>query len=204
MAIAECSLAELMEDPLVGLVMQSDGVDRCELELLFERVGRRRAPADRLQSIESALRTDGACVFRGGDFDRWDLEVRGSMLGAARLRTAVEEHGLGRQLVRFRIWPRPSTAAVTLVALFACLAAAAGRDRAWAGTTILLLIAMLLAAGIVEQCAATTVALLGPVLLQERAARCAPASPKIARERRVRRTTAADRKVVATEQALGA
>ncbi len=51
MAIVECSLAELMEDPLVGLVMQSDGVDRCELELLFERVGRRCAPADRRHSI---------------------------------------------------------------------------------------------------------------------------------------------------------
>ena len=46
MAIAECSFAELMEDPLVGLVMKSDGVDRCELELLFERVGRERAGAD--------------------------------------------------------------------------------------------------------------------------------------------------------------
>ena len=44
MAIVECSLAELMEDPLVGLVMQSDGVDRCELELLFERVAHRCAP----------------------------------------------------------------------------------------------------------------------------------------------------------------
>jgi hypothetical protein len=51
MAIIECSLAELMEDPLVGLVMQSDGVDRCELELLFERVGRRRAPTDRRHRI---------------------------------------------------------------------------------------------------------------------------------------------------------
>jgi hypothetical protein len=51
MAIAECSLAELMEDPLVCLVMQSDGVDRCELELLFERVGRRRAPADSRHGI---------------------------------------------------------------------------------------------------------------------------------------------------------
>ena len=51
MAIAACSLAELMEDPLVGLVMQSDGVDRCELELLFERVGRRCAPAVRRRSI---------------------------------------------------------------------------------------------------------------------------------------------------------
>jgi hypothetical protein len=47
MAIAECSLAELMEDPLVGLVMQSDGVDRCELELLFERVGSGQAWTDR-------------------------------------------------------------------------------------------------------------------------------------------------------------
>jgi hypothetical protein len=43
MAVAECSLAELIEDPLVHLVMKSDGVDRCELELLFERVGCARA-----------------------------------------------------------------------------------------------------------------------------------------------------------------
>ena len=43
MAIAECSLAELMEDPLIGLVMKSDGVDRYELELLFECVGHGRA-----------------------------------------------------------------------------------------------------------------------------------------------------------------
>ena len=30
------SLAELIEDPLVGLVMRSDGVDRQSIELLFE------------------------------------------------------------------------------------------------------------------------------------------------------------------------
>jgi hypothetical protein len=57
MAITECSLAELMEDPLVGLVMQSDGVERCELELLFESVARRDAPADRpawLSAMEKA------------------------------------------------------------------------------------------------------------------------------------------------------
>ena len=34
----EYSLAELVEDPLVGLVMKSDGVDRRNIELLFERV----------------------------------------------------------------------------------------------------------------------------------------------------------------------
>lgn len=39
---AECSLTELVEDPLIGLVMKSDGVDRCELELLLEYVARER------------------------------------------------------------------------------------------------------------------------------------------------------------------
>jgi len=31
-AIKECSLAELLDDPMVGLVMKSDGVDRETLE----------------------------------------------------------------------------------------------------------------------------------------------------------------------------
>jgi len=164
-----------------------------------------RAPSERLQSMESTLRSEGLCVLRGGDFDRWDLEVRGGMLGAARLRTAVEEHGLGRQLVRFRIWPRASMAGFTLMGFFAALAAAAGRDRAWAGATILLLAVVLLAVGIVEECAAATAALLGPVLVQQRAssfaAGRAPVSPTI--ERRVKRTTAADRKIVTTEHVFG-
>jgi hypothetical protein len=38
--ITEYSLAELVEDPLVGLLMKSDGVDRRSIELLFERVAR--------------------------------------------------------------------------------------------------------------------------------------------------------------------
>jgi hypothetical protein len=38
--IAEYSLAELVEDPLVGLLMKSDGVDRRSIELVFERVAR--------------------------------------------------------------------------------------------------------------------------------------------------------------------
>jgi hypothetical protein len=40
---AECSLAELVRDPLIGLVMKSDRVDPGELELLLEQVARDRA-----------------------------------------------------------------------------------------------------------------------------------------------------------------
>jgi hypothetical protein len=36
----EYSLAELVDDPLVALLMKSDGVDRRSIELLFERVAR--------------------------------------------------------------------------------------------------------------------------------------------------------------------
>jgi GT2 family glycosyltransferase len=64
-----------------------------------------RPPADRPGDVEERLLAAGAPVERGGHFDRWDLEVRGGPLGRARFRAAVEEHGAGRQLVRYRIWP---------------------------------------------------------------------------------------------------
>jgi hypothetical protein len=35
-------LADLLEDPVVDLMMRSDGVDRRSVELLFERVGHSR------------------------------------------------------------------------------------------------------------------------------------------------------------------
>ena len=49
--IAQCSLAELMADPLIGLVMKSDGVDRRDLELLLERVARERAGTIARQAV---------------------------------------------------------------------------------------------------------------------------------------------------------
>jgi hypothetical protein len=39
---AHWTLAELVRDPLIGLLMRSDGVDRHSIELLFERIARER------------------------------------------------------------------------------------------------------------------------------------------------------------------
>jgi hypothetical protein len=36
--VAQYSLIELMQDPLIGIVMKSDGVDRRSIERLFERL----------------------------------------------------------------------------------------------------------------------------------------------------------------------
>lgn len=64
-----------------------------------------RSAEDRLHDLEAALRKFGAIVARGGNFDRWDLGVRGGLLGHARLLMTIEEHGQGKQLVRLKVWP---------------------------------------------------------------------------------------------------
>jgi hypothetical protein len=95
------------------------------------------SPDDRLRGIETQLQGQHARVLRGGDFDRWDLEVRGGMFGAARLLMAVEDHGSGRQLVRVRCWPRCLERGVVAAVGFGSLAEGAALDGAWTVAAIL-------------------------------------------------------------------
>jgi GT2 family glycosyltransferase len=98
---------------------------------------RRQEGAERLQSLEAAIRELGAQVMRGGEYDGWDLEVRGGMLGGARVLAAVEDHGSPGQLVRLRAWPRCSLVGIGPTVLLAGLAGAAGADGAWVVTAML-------------------------------------------------------------------
>jgi hypothetical protein len=77
---------------------------------------------DRVRAVAGALRADGSVIRSGGDWDRWDLEVRGGLLGVARIRIGIEEHGAGRQLVRVRSWPYAPRAGLLLGALASTLA----------------------------------------------------------------------------------
>jgi O-antigen biosynthesis protein len=90
-----------------------------------------QAPGERLQAIESALRASGAAFRRGGALDRWDLEVRGGILGSARTLMAVEEHGAGRQLVRLRVWPRWSSIPSMLILPLLAVAITASLGHSW-------------------------------------------------------------------------
>jgi O-antigen biosynthesis protein len=65
-----------------------------------------RAQEDWLAAIEETLFDRGIPVVRGSAFDRHDLRVRGGLGTGAHLQMAVEEHGSGRQLLRFRVTPR--------------------------------------------------------------------------------------------------
>jgi glycosyltransferase involved in cell wall biosynthesis len=85
---------------------------------------------ERLATIEGAIGESGTVPVRGGDYDRWDVECRGGLLGSARLRHTIEEHGAGRQLVRYRVWPRLSWFAVAVPLALGVLAVLAISDAA--------------------------------------------------------------------------
>jgi membrane protein implicated in regulation of membrane protease activity len=122
-----------------------------------------RAPEARLHGIEQTLRADGAVVRRGGDYERWDLESRGGLFGAARLIMGVEEHGQGRQMVRARLWPRASAGALWTVAGLAGLAAVALLQGSGAAAGVLALGAAALGARIAWECGTAVRALGGAV-----------------------------------------
>ncbi len=75
-------------------------------------------------------RAAGVGVHQGGDWDRWDLEVAGGPLGGVRLILAVEDHGAGRQLARWRFWPKASPVVLVLALALAELSYRAALDGA--------------------------------------------------------------------------
>jgi hypothetical protein len=65
----------------------------------------------------------------------------------------VEDHGLGRQLVRLRWWPRGAPVGLLLAVVFAALSAGAALDGAWAACAVLAAIPAALAFRAFRECA---------------------------------------------------
>jgi hypothetical protein len=95
-----------------------------------------RPQTDRLLELERDLRARCMNVVRGGDTDRWDIQVRLGPLAATRLRVAVEEHGQGRQLVRYRVWPRWSRALPLILVVLALWVAGCAAYDPYLGAAI--------------------------------------------------------------------
>jgi O-antigen biosynthesis protein len=125
-----------------------------------------QTPEAWVSGLESWFKVQSSDVRRGGEYARWDLQVRGGSLGAARLRTAVEEHGEGRQFARYRIWPRLSRGGLALIALLAALAVVGVLDGAWQVAAVLGVAAAVIAVRMVQECAFATDACLSAVAWQ--------------------------------------
>ncbi len=97
-----------------------------------------RDAADWLNRLRGKLQSHGAEGRPGGDFDSWDLEIRGGLLGAARLRLAVEEHGGGKQMFRCYVWPTGGRLAICVPLLLSALAIAAAMQGSRIAAIVLL------------------------------------------------------------------
>ena len=125
-----------------------------------------RATHDRLGMLEAALRTNITTVFRGSEYDRWDLEVRGGLFGGARLWTVAEDHGEGRQLVRVRIHPNYKPAGLLLLLCLALTIGLAGLHEAWLPASAFAAAAFLLGMETFREAGAAVAALVAAVRIQ--------------------------------------
>jgi ABC-type multidrug transport system fused ATPase/permease subunit/GT2 family glycosyltransferase len=112
-----------------------------------------QSPEAWLEWIEADIKERGGTVQRGGDYDNWDLKAQGSLTGSARLLMAIEEHGNGQQLARFRIWPRVGRLGFWPLLLLALLCAGAALSGAWVAFAGLVTLYVLLAARVLYDCA---------------------------------------------------
>jgi hypothetical protein len=111
-----------------------------------------RGPEDRLRALEFAMRDSGAVVVHGGDYDRWDLEARGGLLGCARLQLVIEEHGNRKQLIRVRAWPVAMPSVLVVATVFAVLAMVAAVNLEWTAWLVLNLPAVALLLRVIYEC----------------------------------------------------
>jgi hypothetical protein len=108
-------------------------------------------PVEWVRRLERDIGAAGAVVRRGGEFDGWDLEIRGGVFAGVRVLSAVEEHGSGRQLFRARCRPKWSPAAVSLALALIVVAVTAAADQATATAVVLGLSALALALRILAE-----------------------------------------------------
>ena len=104
------------------------------------------APTDTLNKLRATLSAGGAVATASGDYDTWDIEIRGGLFGSVRMLMATEEHGAGRQMVRYRMRPRWNRIAVLLIMLFAVISIGAALGDAWLTSTLSALFAILVLA----------------------------------------------------------
>ena len=116
----------------------------------------RRASAESALNWLTALEGELAPyhpVRRGGDYDRWDLEVLGGTGGGVRILVALDEEG---QLAYFRLHPWMSRPVAWILFGLVFLGVLAVFDSAWIACGLFVALALLLTLRIVRDCGVAT------------------------------------------------
>ncbi|MDQ3683659.1 MAG: glycosyl transferase, partial [Bacteroidota bacterium] len=99
-----------------------------------------RSAEDWLEDIETKLMALKTRVKRGGDFDKWDIQVRNGLFSKSRGLFTIEEHGAGKQLLRFKCWADYSIYGFLLVGFFGGLSLLSAFQNEFAVASVLGLI----------------------------------------------------------------
>lgn len=120
-------------------------------------------PTEPLRRLEESLRDRGLAVVRGGAFDRWDIQLLAGSLAGGRVLLAVEEHGAGKQLLRYRIWPTFPLGALVSIGLLGVILAFAVERGALRSAAVLAIALLGLIVGMLHEAAASTSVALAAV-----------------------------------------
>jgi GT2 family glycosyltransferase len=113
-----------------------------------------------MEALEINLESQSAVVARGGDYDDWDLEVWTGTLGFIRLITAIEEHGGGKQMLRFQIYPAVTPGRLAAPILLGTMAVGAAMAGAGWVSAILGLPSIAFAVRVIHDCGEASAAVM--------------------------------------------
>ena len=135
---------------------------------------------DILNGVLMALKRQNVRVHLGGAFDNWDMEVRGGLMGAARFLLTIEDHGQGKQMLRFRVTPNYKIRRTCVIGVFVLLSVMAGLDQSWYAAVLLASMAAWLVIRMLKKCSFAKEVILE--VLEEVKGHCCPEESKIIKE----------------------
>lgn len=90
------------------------------------------APEEWLSEVEKNLISVGNRVRRGGVYDNWDLQVSYGFFSRARGILTVEEHGGGKQYVKFKSWNKYSITTLSFIIILLSISTLATTNSVYA------------------------------------------------------------------------
>ncbi|UEG50682.1 glycosyltransferase [Ferruginibacter lapsinanis] len=89
-----------------------------------------------LTAIEGNLAAMKTCSKRGGEFDRWDIQVRNGLFSKSRGLLTIEEHGAQKQYLKFKCWPCYSSTVWMIMLILLALGGIAVATEQWVASIV--------------------------------------------------------------------